>query len=173
MNLATDEGRALLARMERVERRSRWLAALAVVVALLCVAILAWQFAPLDSQVEARGFVLRDSKWQVRAELKVRKDDTPVLRLNTRGGSPAAVLTVRDDGAVALRLYDTAEQERAEIRLDEHGTPVVSLTGANGKPRVVLTAEETTEAGEPRIVMRDRVGRTVWSAPAIEEAGKK
>jgi hypothetical protein len=172
MNLATDEGRALLVRMERVERRSRWLTALAVVVALLCVAILAWQFAPLDSQVEARGFVLRDAKWHVRGELKVRNDGTPVLRLNNRGGQPAAVLTVRDDGAVALRLYDTAEQERAGVRLDEHGTPLFSLTGANGRPRVVLTAEETTEAGEQRIVMRDRLGRMVWSAPAVEEAGK-
>lgn len=169
MNLATEEGRALLERMERVERRSRWLVALAVVVALMCVAILAWQFAPLDSLVEARGFVLRDSNWQTRAELKVRKDDTPVLRLNNRGGRPAAVLTVRDDGAVALRLYDTAEQERAEIRLDQHGTPVFSLTGANGKPRIILTAEETSDAGEQRIVLRDRVGRTVWSAPAVEE----
>jgi hypothetical protein len=172
MNLATDEGRALLERVERVERKSRWLAALAVVVALLCVAILAWQFAPLDSLIEARGFVLRDSNWQIRAELKVRKDDSPMLRLNTRGGRPAAVLTVRDDGAVALRLYDTAEQERAEIRLDEHGTPAFSLTGANGKPRVILTAEETSEVGEQRIVLRDRVGRTVWSAPAVEGAGK-
>jgi len=149
MNLATDEGRALL-----------------------CVAILAWQFAPLDSLVDARGFVLRDSNWQTRAELRVRKDDTPVLRLNNRGGRPAAVLAVRDDGAVALRLYDTAEQERAEIRLDEHGTPVFSLTGANGKPRITLTAEETSEAGEQRIVLRDRVGRRVWSAPA-EEDGQK
>lgn len=168
MNLATDEGRALLERLERVERTSRWLAALAVVVALMCVAILAWQFMPLDSLVDARGFVLRDANWHPRAELKVRKDNSPVLRLNNRGGRPAAVLSVRDDGAVALRLYDTAEQERAEIRVDEHGTPLFSLTGANGRPRVVLTAEETGETGEQRIVLRDRLGRTVWSAPVVE-----
>ena len=171
MNPTADEGRALVERMERVERTCRWLAALAVVVALLCVVVLVWQFAPLDSQVEARGFVLRDAKWGTRAELKVRNDGTPVLRLNNRGGRPAAVLSVRDDGAVALRLYDTAEQERAVVRLDEHGTPVVSLTGANGKARVVLTAEETSDAGEQRIVLRDRAGRTVWSAPTAE-AGK-
>lgn len=166
MNQATDEARALLARMERLERAHRWVSAVAVIAVLLCVAILTWQFAPLDSQVEARGFVLRDSKWHVKGELKVRNDDSPVLRLNHRGGQTAAVLTVRPDGAVALRLYDTVEQERAEVRLDERGTPVVSLTGANGKPRVVLTAEETGEAGEQRIVLRDRVGRKVWTAPA-------
>ena len=172
MSVSTEDGRALLLRLERVERRSRWMVALAVMVTLLCAAILTWQFAPLDSQVEARGFVLRDSNWQARAELKVRKDDTPVLRLNNRGGRAAAMLTVRDDGAVALRLYDTAEQERAEIRLDEHGTPVISLTGANGRPRVLLSAEETGEAGAPRIVLRDRLGRAVWSAPAEEGSSR-
>lgn len=171
MNPATDETRALLERMERVERRARWLTALSVVVVLLCVAILAWQFAPLDSLVEARGFVLRDSKWHTKAELRVRKDDTPFLRLYHAGGRQAAMLTVRPDGVVALRLFDTVEQERAEVRLDEHGTPEVTLTGANGKPRVILSAEETGDAGEPRLVLKDRVGRTVWSAgPAVEKA---
>lgn len=168
MTLSSDDAPALLARLERVERRCRWLVALAVVSTLLCVAILAWQFMPLDSLIEARGFVLRDSNWQPRAELKVRKDDSPVLRLNNRNGRAAAVLTVRDDGAVALRLFDTAETERAEIMLDEHGTPKFSLTGANGRPRVVLTAEETGDAGGQRIVLRDRVGRAVWTAPAVE-----
>ena len=171
MNQATDDVRALVARMERLERTLRWVTAVAVVSVLLCVAILAWQFAPLDSQVEARGFVLRDANWHVKAELKVRNDNSPVLRLNHRGGQTAALLTVRPDGVVAFRLYDTVEQERAEIRVDERGTPEISLTGANGKPRVILSAEETGEAGEPRIVLRDRVGRKVWSAPA-DSAGR-
>ena len=172
MDLATDEGRALLQRMERVERRSRWLLALTVVVALLCVAVVVWQFAPLDSLIEARGFIVRDTNWQSRAELRVRNDNTPMLRLNNRGGQPAATLSVNDEGAVALRLFDTVQQQRAEIRLDEHGVPLVSLTGANGKTRVTLTAEETGETGEQRIVLRDRVGRKVWTAPPEEEAQK-
>lgn len=172
MNLAVDDARALLERLERVERRSRWLTALAVVVALLCVAILCWQFFPLDSLIDARGFILRDPNWQARAELKVRKDNTPVLRLNNRGGQAAAMLAVNDDGAVSLRLFDTVEQERAEVRLDEHGVPAVTLSGANGKPRVVITAEETGETGEQRIVLRDRVGRKIWTAPPEEAAQK-
>jgi hypothetical protein len=169
MTVAVDEGRALRERLERVERTSRWLAALAVVSTLLCVTILVWQFAPLDSLIDARGFVLRDANFQTRAELKVRNDGSPMLRMNHRGGRTAALLTVREDGAVALRLYDTVETERAEVRLDPHGTPVISLTGANGKARVILTAEETTEAGEQRLVLRDRVGRTVWTAPPRDE----
>ena len=172
MNLAADDARRLLERMERVERRSRWLLALSVVSVLLCVMILCWQFFPLDSLIEARGFILRDTNWQARAELKVRKDNSPVLRLNNRGGQAAAMLSVNDDGAVALRLFDTVEQERAEIRLDEHGVPAMTLTGANGKQRVTLTAEETGEVGEQRIVLRDRVGRKVWTAPPEEEAAK-
>jgi len=172
MNLAADDARALLQRMERVERKSRWLTALSVVAALLCVALLCWQFFPLDSLIEARGFILRDTNWQARAELKVRKDNTPMLRLNNRGGQAAATLSVNDDGAVSLRLYDTVEQPRAEVRLDEHGVPAMSLIGANGKQRVTLTAEETGEAGEQRIVLRDRVGRKVWTAPPEDEAQK-
>ena len=172
MNVAADDARTLLQRMERVERRSRWLLALSVVSVLLCVMILCWQFFPLDSLIEARGFILRDTNWQARAELKVRKDNTPVFRLNNRGGQAAAILSVNDEGAVALRLYDTVEQERAVMRLDEHGVPAMSLTGANGKQRVTLTAEETGEAGEQRIVLRDRVGRKVWTAPPEEEAQK-
>lgn len=172
MNVAADDARALLQRMERVERRSRWLLALSMVSVLLCVMILCWQFFPLDSLIEARGFILRDTNWQARAELKVRKDNTPVFRLNNRGGQAAAILSVNDEGAVALRLYDTVEQERAVMRLDEHGVPAMSLTGANGKQRVTLTAEETGEVGEQRIVLRDRVGRKVWTAPPEEEAQK-
>lgn len=172
MNLAAEDARALLERMERVERRSRWVTALAVVAALLCVATLCWQFIPPDAVIEARGFILRDTNWQARAELRVRRDNTPVLRLNHRGGRQAATLSVNDEGAVALRLFDTVEQERAEVRLDEHGVPVLTLTGANGKPRVVLTAEETGETGEQRIVLRDRVGRKVWTAPPEQEGQK-
>lgn len=172
MNVAADDTRALLQRMEKVERRSRWLLALSVVSVLLCVMILCWQFFPLDSLIEARGFILRDTNWQARAELKVRKDNTPVFRLNNRGGQAAAILSVNDAGAVALRLFDTVEQERAVMRLDEHGVPAMSLSGANGKQRVTLTAEETGEVGEQRIVLRDRVGRKVWTAPPEEEAQK-
>jgi len=172
MSLAVEEERALRERVERLERGSRWQVALHVVVALLCVAILVWQFAPLDSLVEARGFVLRDARLATRAELRVRNDGSPVLRLNHSSGKPAAVLTVRDDGGVALRLYDTVSQERAEMRLDEHGVPSFTLTGPNGKTRVLVAAEETGESGEQRIVLRDRFGRLVWSAPAAEDAGR-
>ena len=165
MNLATDEGRGLLERVERIEKKARWLASLIMVLALICVALLAWQFAPLDSNVEARAFVLRDAGWRTRAELRLSRDGNPVLRLHNQAGRPAAILQVRDNGAVALRLLDTAEQERAELRLDEHGTPSLVLSGANGRPRVALTAEEIGEVGEQRIVLRDRLGRSVWSTP--------
>jgi hypothetical protein len=171
MHPEPDDMRALLRRMDLLERRSKRLFALMVVVALLCAAILTWQFMPLDSTIDARGFILRDSNWQARAELKVRRDNSPVLRLNNRGGTAAAMLAVRDDGAVALRLYDTTEQERAEVRLDEHGIPAFTLTGANGRSRMTLTAEETDQPGGETIVLRDRMGRRVWSAPPGEGSG--
>jgi hypothetical protein len=165
MNVATDAGQALLMRVEGMERRVRWITALSVVLALLCGALIAWQFFPQDALVEARGFVVRDASWRTRAELRVRKDGSPVLRLSNHAGRNGAVLSLRDDGAVSLRLYDNAEQERAEIKLDEHGTPAFSLTGSNGTARVTLTTEDVGDESDQRIVLRNRAGRTVWEAP--------
>lgn len=168
MNVANEDAAALRTRVEQVERKVRWIAALAIVLALLCGALLAWQFIPPDSLLEARGFVLRDANWQTRAELRVRNDGTPILRLNHRSGRRGVTLGIREDGGVSLRLYDNAEQERAELRLDPKGSPSLVLSGSNGRPRVVLASEETGEGGDQRIVLRDRAGRSVWSAPGTE-----
>lgn len=168
MTVAVEEEREWTQRMERLERKSRWQLALTVVVALLCAMVLVWQFLPLDSLIEARGFILRDSQLRTWGELRLRDDGNPVLRLNHRNGQSAAVLTVRDNGTVALRLYDTVAQQRAEVRLDEQGVPTFTLTGANGKSRVLIAAEEAGDAGEQRIVLRDRFGRAVWSAPSAD-----
>lgn len=165
MNLATDDGGALQERVERVERKARWLTAMATVLAVLCVALLAWQFAPIDPIVEARGFVLRDAQRRARAELMIRADGTPILRLNNLHGRARAMLHLRDDGAVALRLIDPAGVNRAELSLDRRGEPALVLSGANGRSRVILAAGDTSEAGEQSVVLRDRLGRPVWSAP--------
>jgi hypothetical protein len=170
MNVATDAGQALLMRVESMERRVRWITALSVVLALLCGALVAWQFFPQDALIEARGFVVRDANWQTRAELRSRKDGSPVLRLTNRAGKNGAVLSLRDDGAVSLRLYDNAEQERAEIKLDEHGTPAFVLSGSNGKPRVTLTTVDVGDQSHQRIVLKNREGRTVWEAPPAAPA---
>ncbi len=165
MNRATVEEHALLGRVERLEKKTRWLAALAMTLSLLCVALLAWQFAPIEPAVESRHFVLRDAHWRVRAELKARQDDTPILRLMDRAGRASAMLFLDDAGAVALRLMDPRGHERAELSLDREGAPALVLSGENGRPRVTVTADDDGEAGGQSLVLRDRYGRSVWSTP--------
>ena len=168
MDLATDDGGALQERVERLEMKARWLTAMATVLALLSMALLVLRFAAFDRKVEARGFVLRDAQWRARAELMIRTDGTPILRLNNLSGRARAMLHLRDDGAVTLRLMDQAGVNRADLSLDRHGEPALVLSGADGRSRAILAAGE---AGAPSLVLRDRLGRPVWSAPIAAAPG--
>jgi hypothetical protein len=171
MEIATEDGHALEERLTRVERRARWLSAMTTVLALLCVALIVWQFGLHDPVVQARGFVLRDTHWRARAELKIREDGSPILRLNNLDGRSRATLQLRDDGMVALRMMDADGVLRAELRLEKGGEPSLLLSGTNGQPRVVLATDEQGDSGTQRVVLRDRSGRPVWSAPVPAGAG--
>jgi hypothetical protein len=166
MDLATEDGRALQERLARVERQVRWTTAMATVLALLCAVILAWQFVPHDQVVDASAFVLRDRSWRARGELVIRSDGSPMLRLNNLYGRARAVFHLRDDGVVVLRMMDVAGTTRALLSLDGKGQPSLVMSGPDSSARVTLLAAETDEAGAPRVELRDRLGRTVWSAPA-------
>jgi len=166
MDLTTDEGRALQERLARVEKQARWSTAMATVLALLCAALVVWEFVPHDQVVEARGFVVRDAQWRIRAELAARRDGSPVLRLNNPYGRPRAVLHLRDDGVVALRMMDQGATNRVVLALDRRGQPSLVLAGADSSSRVILMAEESGEDGVQGVAVRDRRGRRVWSSPA-------
>jgi hypothetical protein len=166
MDLATDDVRALQERVARVEKQARWSTAMATVLALLCAALVVWQFVPHDQVLEARGFVVRDAQWRVRAELAARRDGSPVLRLNNPYGRPRAVLHLRDDGVVALRLMDQGATNRAVLTLDKRGQPSLVLSGPDSSARVILRSEESGEEGVQGVAVRDRRGRPVWSSPA-------
>ena len=161
MNRATVEERTLRERLDHLERRTHWLSALAMVLALLCTSLLAWQFAPIEPVVEAQGFTLRDARWRLLAELKARQDGTPVLRLIGDSGHPSAMLHVDGSGSVALRLNDPLGHKRAELKVGREGAPALVLSGADGRPRAVLSVDETADTGS--LVLRDRSGRALWS----------
>jgi len=165
MDMATDDGHALQARVTRVERQARWLTAMTTVLALLSMALLVWQFGMREPVLQARGFVLRDAQGRARAELKVREDGSPILRLNNLYGRSRATLQMLDDGMVALRMMDTDGVLRAELRLEKSGEPSLLLSGKNGQPRVLLATDEQGGSGTQSVVLRDRSGQPVWSAP--------
>lgn len=168
MNRTMGEERALLQRLEHLERTSHWLFALAIVLALLCVSMLAWQFSPIEPIVEAHGFALRDAHWRLLAELKARQDGTPVLRLMGDNGRQTAMLHMDSKSAVALRLNDPLGHKRAELRVDRDGAPALVLSGPDGSPRAVLGVDEAGNTGS--LVLRDRSGRTIWSSEGIVPA---
>lgn len=165
MELATEDGHAWQERLTRVERQARWLSAMTTVLALLCAALIVWQFGLHDPVVQARGFVLRDTHGRSRAELRIREDGSPILRLNNLYGRSRATLQLRDDGMVALRMMDRDGVLRAEMRLEKSGEPSLLLSGTDGQARVLLATDEQGVAGTQRVELRDRSGRPVWSAP--------
>jgi len=171
MNRTTAEERALLERLERLERTSHWLFALAIVLALLCVSMLAWQFSPIEPIVEAHGFTLRDPRWRLLAELKARQDGTPVLRLMGDNGRPRAMLHMDSKSAVELRLDDPLGHKRAELKVDREGVPALVLSGADGSPRAVIAVDEAGDAGS--LVLRDRFGKTIWSTEGVLPARER
>lgn len=167
MEFATEDARALQERLARIEGQARWSAAMATALALLCGALLTWQFVPHEQVVEARAFVLRDEQWRTRAELMIRRDGSPMLRLNNLYGRARAVLHLRDDGAVTLRMMDLAGTSRAVMALDRTGQPSLVLSGADSSARVSLMSGEGGEAGIQGVEVRDARGRRVWSTPAV------
>lgn len=171
MELATEDGGALQERVARVERQARWLTAMATALAMLCATLLIWQIGRHEPAVDARGFVLRDARWRARAELMIREDGSPILRLKNLNGRSRATLQLRDDGMVALRMMDTDGVVRAELKLGKGGAPSLTLAGTNGQPRVFLATDEEGESGSQTVALRDRLGRPVWSAPAAAAPG--
>lgn len=165
MDIATDDGHALQERLTRVERQARWLSAMTTGLALLCMALIVWQFGLHEPVAQARGFVLRDTRWRARAELRTREDGSPILRLLNLEGRSRATLQLRDDGMVALRMMDTNGVPRAELRLEKSGEPSLVLSGKNGQSRVILATDELGRLGTQSVALRDRLGRPVWSTP--------
>ena len=167
MDLATDDGRALQERVQRLERQARWAAAMVTALALLCAATLAWMFVPHAQEINANAFMLRDGNWRARAELQIRRDGSPMLRFNNIYGSARAVLHLREDGGAVLRMMDEAGTTRALLSLDERGQPSLVMSGVDSTVRLALVAGESGENGAPLVDLHDRLGHLVWSAPTV------
>lgn len=122
----------------RLEARVRWLTALCSFLTLGLLALAAWQFAPRPRVVEANAFVLRDAQWRRRAELGLREDGSPMLRLNSAAGRERLMLFARESGEAVIRLTDTRDVFRARLALDAQGEPLLQLLGPDGRTRAAL-----------------------------------
>jgi hypothetical protein len=125
--------------LSRLEARVRWLTAMCAFLTLALLALTVWQFIPRPKVIEANAFVLRDQQWVRRGEMVVRRDGSPLLRLNNAQGRERIMLSARDDGRAELRLSDGRGVFRVRLELD-----------AQSAPRLLMSAED---------------GSAVWTAP--------
>jgi len=149
-------------RVDRLERRVRWLTTVSLVTALGFPIMLAWQLYPRRHTRDSTQFVIRDRQGTRRVELGMRDDRGPMLRLNNADGRARAALFLGDDGSTSLRLLDRRGAKRAELRVADDGTPGLLLLDREGRILVNLSVDED---GRGTIALRDSARGTIWTAP--------
>lgn len=149
-------------RLATLERRNRRLSALVGLMFLFLIVLLVWQVLPGQSVVSASTFEVRDRQGRVRAELGMRHDGTPWLRLNNEAGKARALLFMRPEGGPAFRLTDDEGRHRSEWSLAPDGTPHLDLAGDDGHTRAVLEVAPGNRAG---FTIRTPTLQPGWSAP--------
>lgn len=140
MNAQTME--RLMVRLENLERENRRVKrAGAVAFAGIIALLLMGQTKPVGvaEVVEARQFLLRDSR-----------------------GESRAVLALGPDGTVGLGLSDQAGTARAWLSLGPQGSPSFALFDREARPRATL---RLWPDGVPRLALNDKDGNVIWSAP--------
>src|SRR6185436_21080722 len=110
-------------RLSRLERSQKKLQGITALLALLVIALAAWQFLPTNPVIHARGFVLRDERRRDRAELTTWEDGTVVFRMNGKNEKARALWRLHPDGALSLKFADGDGDSRAELALDARGNP--------------------------------------------------
>jgi hypothetical protein len=127
----------LMQRLDRLERSSRRLKAMAVVVLLGAAAIvLMGQIPPhrFPRALEAEEFVLRDSRGQARATLGMTQNPAAtLLRIDGDNGKPRTRLIVSNDGTASLEVLDSNERVRVLLGVRENGVPRLWLGNESGK----------------------------------------
>ena len=150
-------------RLAKLERSVRRLYGLSGMLALLAVALLAWQLLPIHRVVEAERFVVRDRAGRVRGELGLWSDGSIALRLNNQKEKARTLLKLDAEGHAMLRLTDPRGVNRAELALEGDGDPALYLTGPKGSVRTLV---RVTSAAEPHALMvRDSASAMTWAAP--------
>ena len=148
--------------LARLEARVRWLTALCAFLTLGLLSLAVWQFVPRPKVIEAHAFVLRDQQWRRRAELSVRADGSPILRLNSATGRERITLSAREGGRTMLRLSDDHDIFRARLELGAQGSPLLLMSDADGAARVIMAPPGAPDGGMRLIGDQKRL---LWTAP--------
>jgi hypothetical protein len=153
-------------RIDQLERRVRWLMSMTTLLVLMVVALLAWQFYPRTQPIAGMGFELIDGHGKRRAELSLRDDGGPMLRLNNADERARVTLYLRSDGSAGLRLADASGVNRAELSANAEGRPELSIGGIDGRAIATFGAGPDS-AGSIRLT--DARHRRFWASPSGAE----
>jgi hypothetical protein len=181
-----------LSRLERENRRWKWLAALGPAVALVG---LLGQMIPSagaighDSPaarptvspavVEAERFVLRDARGTPRASLAMGADGSPVFHFFDRDGATRTVLApshlvlsgeepgsavklLVNRGGLPALRLEKNGRLRAVLGMAGDGTLALGFYGDDGQGRALL---DVNAGGAPGLTLFSRGGKVAWSAP--------
>lgn len=129
------------------------------------------------------GLAILDKSGKVRVDIGVNDDDESRLALSQGSSKPRFVISERKDHSLmlimiderqttravlgldkdgpVLSMFDERETTRAVLRVDKDG-PVLALYGKNGQVSVGLGVDKDEVS---RIVMVDKDGKALWSAP--------
>ena len=119
-------------RVDFLERRVRWLTTMTLVLTLAFVALVVWQIFPRFRPITSPGFVLVDGHGKKRAELSMRAEGGPMLRLNNSSGWARAAMLVRE--ATSSRMHTLLHWRSNLVASGSRqiGTSAVSLACVGG-----------------------------------------
>jgi len=119
--------------------------------------------------LEARGFVVRDRDGNIRINIGVADDGTPVIALNGKDGRPHALIGASpEDGLVSIALTDQRHQARLLLQLGQDGSPSIKMIDENQTQRVTLTTDTT--GPRLRLSGSNGLGRAVLGVfPPVDE----
>jgi len=151
--------RALMDRVEALERRNRRLALAGGVVLLALAGLLATgQARPAARTVDAERFVVKDARGRPRATLGV-DGDVAALSLYDRDGRARAALQVAGDGTSRLGFFDRDGKSRIVLDAASDGVSTVGFYDRQGKAHAHLRVEAD---GTPALGLFDKEGQPIW-----------
>jgi hypothetical protein len=127
MTAETTDLQALRQRLERVERESRRLKCIGVVVLAGIVGAVLMGQAKANRVVQAEKFVVQDASGRARAELGAAPDGRAALVFFDRNGRSRIELRILPDDRVGLLLQGKDEKPLAALRVLPDGRALLAI----------------------------------------------
>ncbi len=159
--MTLDKWGILEARVMRLEKQNRWLRAGCLIAGLTAVCVLVMGQSNAGNTVEARRFVLKSAKGEVRAELTTLDGDYPRLSLRSPNGEKVTELS-----PLGVSVIDPGLS--GKLPLAHFGNTGLYFTDKQGRVVMELGGASTSApqlAPIPEIIIFNEKGQPIWHAP--------